>query len=107
MTKFYLLLSRYLTVLLMFTAIVASAQSRTVSGKITSAEDKSSMPGVSIAEKGTSNGVISDADGNYSISVGPNATLVFSFVGMTSQEVTVGNQTSISITMVSDVTALS
>lgn len=65
------------------------------------------MPGVSIAEKGTSNGVISDADGNYSISVGPNATLVFSFVGMTSQEVTVGNQTSISIAMVSDVTSLS
>jgi TonB-dependent starch-binding outer membrane protein SusC len=81
MTKFYLLLSRYLTVLLIFTAAVASAQSRTVSGKVTSADDGSGMPGVSIAEKGTSNGVISDSEGNYTISVGSGATLVFSFVG--------------------------
>lgn len=107
MTKFYLLLSRYLTVLLIFTAAVASAQSRTVSGKVTSADDGSGMPGVSIAEKGTSNGVISDAEGNYTISVGPNAILVFSFVGMVSQEITVGNQTNVSVSMQSDVTQLS
>lgn len=106
MTKFYLLLSRYLTVLFLFAAIVASAQSRAVSGKVTSADDGSGMPGVSIAEKGTSNGVISDADGNYTISVGPNAVLVFSFVGMVTQEVAVGNQTSLSVSLVSDVTQL-
>ncbi|MFN8334629.1 MAG: TonB-dependent receptor [Cyclobacteriaceae bacterium] len=106
MTKFYLLLSRYLTVLLIFTAAVASAQSRTVSGKVTSADDGSGMPGVSIAEKGTSNGVISDANGNFSISVSPGATLVFSFVGMVSQEVPVGDQTALSVQMVSDVTQL-
>lgn len=107
MTKFYLLLSRYLTVLLIFTAAVASAQSRTVSGKVTSAEDGSGMPGVSIAEKGTSNGVITDANGEYTISVGANAVLVFSFVGMTTQEISVGNQTSIPVTLVSDVSQLS
>lgn len=107
MTKFYLLLSRYLTVLLVFTAAVVSAQSRTVSGKVTSAEDQSPMPGVSIAEKGTSNGVVSDAEGNYTISVGPNATLVFSFIGMTTQEIAVGNQTTLSVSMTSDVTQLS
>ncbi len=106
MTKFYLLLSRYLTVLLIFTAAVASAQSRTVSGKVTSADDGSGMPGVSIAEKGTSNGVISDAEGNYTISVGPNAILVFSFVGMATQEIVVGEQTNVSVIMQSDVTQL-
>lgn len=107
MTKFYLLLSRYLTVLLIFIAAIASAQSRTVSGKVTSADDGSGMPGVSIAEKGTSNGVTSDADGNYTISVGQNAVLVFSFVGMVTQEVPVGSQTNLAITMASDVTELS
>jgi TonB-dependent starch-binding outer membrane protein SusC len=107
MTKFYLLLSRYLTVLLILVATVASAQNRTVSGKVTSADDGSGMPGVSIAEKGTSNGVTSDAEGNYTISVGQNAVLVFSFVGMVTQEVPVGSQTNLSITMVSDVTELS
>lgn len=106
MTKFYLLLSRYLTVLLLFTAMIASAQSRTVSGKVTSADDGSGMPGVSIAEKGTSNGVMTDAEGNYTISVGSNAVLVFSFVGMVTQEVAVGSQTSLSISLVSDVTQL-
>jgi iron complex outermembrane receptor protein len=106
MTKFYLLLSRYLTVLLIFIAAVASAQSRTVSGKVTSADDGSGMPGVSISEKGTSNGVISDAEGNYTISVGPDAVLIFSFVGMVTQEVPVGNQTSLSVSLVSDVTQL-
>lgn len=106
MTKFYLLLSRYLTVLLLFTAVLASAQSRTVSGKVTSADDGSAMPGVSISEKGTSNGVITDADGNFSLSVGPNAVLVFSFVGMVTQEVVVANQTSLAVSLVSDVTQL-
>lgn len=106
MTKFYLLLSRYLTVLLIFIAAVASAQSRTVSGKVTSADDGSGMPGVSISEKGTSNGVITDAEGNYTISVGPNAVLVYSFVGMVTQEVPVGNQTSIAVSLASDVTQL-
>lgn len=107
MTKFYLLLSRYLTVLFIFTAAVASAQNRTVSGKVTSAEDASSMPGVSISEKGTSNGVITDEDGNYSISVGPNAILVFSFVGTISQEVSVGSQTIVSVALASDTKLLS
>lgn len=106
MTKFYLLLSRYLTVLLIFIAAVASAQSRTVSGKVTSADDGSGMPGVSISEKGTSNGVITDAEGNYTISVGPNAVLVFSFVGTVTQEIPVGNQTSIAVSLASDVTQL-
>lgn len=107
MTKFYLLLSRYLTVLLLLTATVAMAQNRTVTGKVTSSGDGSAIPGVSIIVKGTSNGVSSDADGNFSITAGPNDILVFSFIGMTKQEIVVGNQTSISVAMTEDLTQLS
>jgi len=85
---------------------MALAQGRTVSGKVTSADDGSGVPGVNILEKGTSNGTVSDSDGNYKISVGDNATLVFSFVGFTTQEIAVGAQSTINATMQSDVQAL-
>jgi iron complex outermembrane receptor protein len=106
MTKFYLLMRRYLTVALVLGVSVAFAQ-QTVKGRVTSADDGSGIPGVNILEKGTSNGTVTDGDGNYTISVGSNATLVFSFVGYASQEVVVGSQTSLDVKMQSDVTALS
>jgi len=86
---------------------VALAQERAVSGKVTSGDDGSPIPGVNILEKGTSNGTVSDADGNYRITVGSSAVLVFSFVGYTSQEVTVGGQSSVNVTLQADVTSLS
>jgi len=85
---------------------MALAQGRNVSGKVTSSDDGSGVPGVNILEKGTSNGTVSDADGNYRISVGDNATLVFSFVGYATQEVAVGAQSTVNVTMASDVQAL-
>jgi len=85
---------------------MALAQGRTVSGKVTSSDDGSGVPGVNILEKGTSNGTVSDADGNYKISVGDNATLVFSFVGFATQEAAVGTQSTLNVTMASDVQAL-
>lgn len=106
MTKLYLFVRRYLTVLLVFGTLVSFAQ-QSVSGKVTAADDGSGIPGVNILEKGTSNGTVSDSDGNYRISVGANATLVFSFVGYTTQEVSVGSQSSINVSLQSDVTALS
>ncbi|MEO7988246.1 MAG: TonB-dependent receptor [Chryseolinea sp.] len=107
MTKFYLYLSRYLAVLLLLVTASAWSQSRTVSGKVTSSDDGTSLPGVNVVEKGTNNGTISNANGEFSFSVGPNATLVFSFVGYTAQEVPVGAQTTFNVVLVSDVTALS
>jgi TonB-dependent SusC/RagA subfamily outer membrane receptor len=108
MTKFYLSVSRYLVVLLLLCNTVAWAQSRTVSGKVTSGDDGSSIPGVNVIEKGTSNGTVTDADGNYSLTVtSGESILVFSFVGFMSQEATVGAQTSIAVTLQPDVTALS
>jgi TonB-linked SusC/RagA family outer membrane protein len=93
-------------VLLVFGTLVSFAQ-QSVSGKVTGADDGSGIPGVNIVEKGTTNGTVSDSDGNYRISVGANATLIFSFVGYASQEVSVGSQSSLNVTMQSDVTALS
>lgn len=105
--KLYLSSSRYVTVLLLFVTSIAWSQSRTVTGKVTSGDDGSVIPGANVIEKGTANGVSTDADGGFSINVGDNATLVFSFVGYTSQEIVVGTQTSINATLVPDVTQLS
>lgn len=53
------------------------AQDRVVSGKVTSSEDGSALPGVSVAVKGTTRGVQTDANGIYKVSVPNNATLTF------------------------------
>jgi TonB-linked SusC/RagA family outer membrane protein len=108
MTKFYLSISRLLTVLLVLVSTFAWAQSRTVSGKVTSSDDGSVIPGVNIVEKGTSNGAITDAAGNYSLTVSSDASvLVFSFVGFKNSEIAVGTQTTINVVLESDITALS
>lgn len=104
MIKFYLLRKSFLFVLLLC-SLQGWAQTK-VAGKVTSGDDGTGLPGVSILEKGTSNGTVSDAEGNYSISVNPNGTLVFSFVGYASQEVSVSNQSSLNITLQADVTSL-
>lgn len=73
----------------------------TVTGRVISADDNKGMPGVNIAIKGTSQGAISGADGNYRISVpGTGDILVFSFIGYNTIEELVGNRTSVNITMV-------
>lgn len=109
MAKFYLSFSRYLTAVLLLLATVAWSQSKTVTGKVTSADDGTAIPGVNILEKGTNNGTVTDVDGTYSITVtgGSSATLVFSFVGYESQEIAVGNQSSITIALAPNVTSLS
>lgn len=74
----------------------AWGQARVISGKVTSSEDGNALPGVNITVKGTSTGVISDADGTYKISVPADATtLVFSFIGFQRVEVVIGNRTEI------------
>ncbi len=77
-------------------AQVATQTEKTVTGKIT---DENGVPlsGVSLLQKGTSNGVSSDAEGLYSISVSANAVLSFSYVDMISQEIKVGNRTLINV----------
>ncbi|WP_299431793.1 SusC/RagA family TonB-linked outer membrane protein [uncultured Maribacter sp.] len=64
------------------------------------------LPGVNITEKGTSNGVSTDFDGNYSINANSSSVLLFSYLGFVSQEITVGNQKTISITLIESLEAL-
>jgi iron complex outermembrane receptor protein len=99
---------RLLLLALMLASLSAAwAQTRTVSGKVTASDDGSPLPGVNVQIKGTSTGTVTDANGSYSISVGNDAVLVFSFVGYTTQEVTVGSQTTIDVSLQADITALS
>ncbi|WP_375447071.1 SusC/RagA family TonB-linked outer membrane protein [uncultured Fibrella sp.] len=83
------------------------AQDRTITGRVTSGEDGSPLPGVNIAIKGTTRGVTTDADGNYRLSV-PSGTvrLIYSFIGFVSQEVVTGAQTTLNITLSPDATNL-
>ena len=83
-----------------------SAIQKTINGKVTDA-DGVPLPGANIIEKGTSNGVQTDFDGNYSIGVSSeNSILVVSFVGFVNQEITVGSQNSIAIQLESDAESL-
>jgi len=83
----------------------AYAQERTVTGKVTSEEG--GLPGVNIVIQGTVTGTVTDVSGNYTIVVpGPDAVLVFSSIGFTTQTVVVGNQSTINLAMVADVTSL-
>jgi TonB-dependent starch-binding outer membrane protein SusC len=97
--------------LLSFVAILgllwqAQAQDRLVSGKVTSADDNSSLPGVSIAIKGTTRGTQTDADGSYKISVPNKAILIFSFLGYTKQEEAVGSRANINVSLKSEASSL-
>jgi len=78
---------KLLSFILLCTLLIggAYAQSRQVSGRVTSAADGSPIQGVSVAVLGTSSGTQTDASGNYSINAEGNATLVFSYVGFASQ----------------------
>ncbi len=72
----------------------------TVTGTITDAKDGTFLPGVNIIVKGTSTGVSSDFDGNYSIELSDaNAVLIFSFVGFTDKEISVNGQTTINVAL--------
>ncbi|GMQ33344.1 SusC/RagA family TonB-linked outer membrane protein [Algoriphagus taiwanensis] len=97
-----------LGLMLFLVSAVAFAQSRVITGTVTSTEDGMGVPGATVLVKGTTIGTATDIDGKYSISVpaGSNV-LVFTFVGLTTQEVTIGNRTTIDVVMESDLTALS
>ncbi len=84
------------------------AQTRVISGTITSAvEGDGPIPGVTVQVKGTTIGAVTDSNGRYSITVPADATtLVFSYIGMKSQEVAIGNRTEISAVLESDLVGL-
>ena len=87
---------------------MAFAQGRVVTGTVTSLEDGMGVPGATVLVKGTTIGTATDIDGKYSINIpaGSNV-LVFTFVGLISQEVNIGNRSTINVALDADVTALS
>jgi TonB-linked SusC/RagA family outer membrane protein len=93
--------------LFLATGSLSFAQGIAVTGKVTSASDASPLPGASVLIKGTTTGVPTDIEGNYSINV-PSAesVLVFSMIGMTAQEIAVGTQTVINVGLQEDARAL-
>lgn len=82
-----------------------TAQAVKISGKVTDVNSGEPIPGVNVVVKGTTSGVMTDTEGNYTILV-PNdqAVLAFSFIGYVSQEIVVGGQTSVNVAMAEDVT---
>ncbi len=102
MRKFTMLL-----VFLLFAGLQVVLAQRTITGKVIGAADKNPLPGVTVLLKSTTSGVITDINGNYSIQVPNNqAVLQFSFIGFATQEVTVGTQSVINITLAETITQM-
>tara|TARA_Y100000385_G_scaffold291930_1_gene374144 strand:+ start:3295 stop:6264 length:2970 start_codon:yes stop_codon:yes gene_type:complete len=83
--------------MVLFVSVFGIAQS-TVSGTVIDA-DGEALIGANVLEKGTSNGTVTDIDGSYSITVADGATLVFTFTGFADQEIAVGGQSSLDVTL--------
>ncbi len=75
------------------------AQETTVTGKVT-AEDGSTLPGVTVSIKGTNKGANTDANGNFRISVPSNSRLMFSYVGFATQEINIGSRSTITVSLI-------
>jgi hypothetical protein len=102
---FYFAEGSLLSLLIFGMAFSLAYAQTTVTGNVSS-EEEGALPGVNIILQGTGQGTVSDIEGNYTIQVpGPDAVLVFSSIGYTTEAVTVGNQTVIDV-MVADVTLL-
>jgi TonB-linked SusC/RagA family outer membrane protein len=87
-------MTRHLSLLLFLASISLSAQTLRVTGKVTADSDPGGLPGVNIVIKGTTEGTITSLDGSYALDVDQAGTLIFSFIGYTTQEVAVeGRQT--------------
>src|SRR5690606_22121163 len=78
-------------------------QERTVTGTVTAEEDGSPLPGVNVVVKGTTSGTVTDVAGRYSLSVPQEGgTLIFSFIGLVTQEVDIGGRTTLDVRMSED-----
>ncbi len=95
-----------ITLLICFMQFTGFSQVKTVTGKVTE-EDGEPLAGVTIVIKGTTRGITSDIDGNYTLQVEKeNAVLVFSFIGYLTYEIPVGNQTTINVVLEEDIMEL-
>jgi TonB-linked SusC/RagA family outer membrane protein len=98
----YKIIDKYIAINSLAEMKSAAQQQKILKGKVTDSSG-ASLPGVSVVVKGTTSGVITDGNGAYSISNIPdNATLMFSFVGMKTQEIVVGGKTTLNVTLAED-----
>jgi TonB-linked SusC/RagA family outer membrane protein len=97
-------MKRTVLLLLMMLLIMQFAAAQiNITGTVTSADDGLGIPGAFVLIKGTTNGTATDIDGKYSIKVPQGSTLIFSFVGLKSQEFVITDQTTLNVVLSSDV----
>jgi TonB-dependent starch-binding outer membrane protein SusC len=97
----------FFLILLFMGSLVANAQTRVITGKVTSSEDGEPIPGVSISVLGTTMGTVTNMDGNYSLQVPEDArSLMFSFVGFRTQEIIIEGRSNIDVVLQVDVFAV-
>lgn len=97
----------FLAMLMSFFIVSSTTAQTTITGKVTIASDGSPLIGANIIEKGTTNGTNADVDGNYEIRVsGPGATLLFTYIGFTPQEIVVQDQNTINVALEENTTEL-
>src|SRR5690606_6532995 len=102
-TKLWMVL---LLVVWMAVPLYGQVGSNTITGKVTD-DTGVPIPGATVVIKGSAVGTVTDIEGNYSLTLSANAeTLVFSFVGMATQEVAIGNQNQINVTLEQDASDL-
>ena len=107
MKRSYFFKKLYLFVFLSLSVGLTFGQDAVVNGTVISAADGLPLPGVNVIEEGTTNGVVTDFDGNYTINVaGESSVLVFSYVGYKMQEIPIDGQSEINVDMSEDATAL-
>lgn len=95
-------------IVLLLMSISVLAQERSISGKVTSAEDGTALPGVNVVIKGTTTGTVTDADGIYKLSLPTSGgSLLFSFIGLQTSEVVIGDRSVVDVSLTLDVTQLS
>lgn len=96
----------WLLIGLLFVTYLSYGQDSPRTGRLTSQGDGSPLPGVNVSVKGTTRGVVTNAEGTYSIQAANNATLVFSFIGFKTQEVPVASQSVINVALVEESSTL-
>ncbi|MEP2668200.1 MAG: SusC/RagA family TonB-linked outer membrane protein [Cyclobacteriaceae bacterium] len=97
---------RKLLLLFLFPFTLAFGQDVNVTGRVTSSEDGTGLPGVNVVVKGTVTGTITDGDGQYVISAPENGTLIFSFIGFRTQEQAISSRSTINVGLELDIQQL-
>jgi TonB-linked SusC/RagA family outer membrane protein len=97
-----------LTCFTLAVALISYAQQRTVTGKVSSTEDGTPLPGVNVILKGTTTGTATDSDGKFAVEIpASGGSLVFSFIGLESKEIEIGDRSIVDVSLALDITQLS